>query len=327
MTRSIITGGTGFVGANLARRLLVEGHEVHLLARPSHAEWRIEEIKREVALHTVDLRDKESLESTVKAIRPERVFHLAAYGAYPSQADVHKMVATNITGTINLVEACLKAGFEAFVNTGTSSEYGFKAFAPKEDELLEPNSDYAVTKAGATLFCSHLARKHKANLCTLRLYSVYGPYEEPSRLIPALIMRGLDGELPPLADPDSAHDFVYVDDVCDAYIMAAARPVEEHGAIYNVGTGRQTTLREAVDTARRLMAITVEPEWNSMPERPWDTKSWKADNSRIKGALGWRPRHSFEEGFRKTLDWFREHAEIRELYTRVLKKRDARAHP
>ncbi len=319
MTRSIITGGTGFVGANLARRLLHAGHEVHLLVRPSHAEWRIEGIKREVEFHTVDLRDKDSLQSVIKQVRPERVFHLAAYGAYPSQADVHEMVATNITGTINLLEACLKVGFEAFVNTGTSSEYGVKAFAPAEAEVLEPNSDYAVTKASGTLYCSHAARRHNANLCTLRLYSVYGPYEEPTRLIPALIVRGISGRLPPLANPDSAHDFVYIDDVCDAYLLAAARTGIEHGAIYNVGTGRQITLREAVEVARRLMDIQAEPDWNSMPERRWDTKNWEADSGKIRRELGWRPRYSFEQGFRETLQWFRERPEIQELYKRLSK--------
>jgi nucleoside-diphosphate-sugar epimerase len=317
MTRSIITGATGFVGANLARRLLAEGREVHLLVRPQYTAWRIREIERDVRLHVVDLEDTDSLARVVGSIRAESIFHLAAYGAYASQADIHRMVATNITGTINLVQACLKTGFEAFVNTGTSSEYGFKSLAPSEDEPLEPNSSYAVTKASATLFCRHIAETHSVNLSTLRLYSTYGPYEEPSRLMPALIMRGLEGALPPLANADAAHDFVYVDDVCDAYVLAARQKTAEHGAIYNVGTGKQTMLSEVVRLAQRLMAIQAEPIWNSMQDREWDTAVWVSNSEKIRRGLGWRPRHSFEQGFTETLGWFQSKPEILELYKRL----------
>lgn len=314
MKRSIITGANGFVGANLARRLLREGHEVHLLLRPGYAPWRIKDIKGNVSLHEVDLKDSDALAALINAVRPEWIFHLAVHGAYASQTDIRRMVETNITGTINLVEACIKVGFESFVNTGSSSEYGFKPFAPAETERLEPNSYYAVTKASATLFCRYVAQEHSLNLSTLRLYSVYGPYEEPARLIPTLIMRGLEGTWPPLVNPSVAHDFVYVDDVCDAYLLAATQRCDEYGAIYNVGTGKQTTLLEAVEVARRAMAIAVEPEWNSMPGRQWDTDTWASDSRKIQEELGWHPQHTFEQGFNRTLDWFRDNPEIQELY-------------
>lgn len=320
MTRSIITGATGFVGANLARRLAREGHEVHLLLRSGYASWRIADIKKDVELHEIELTDSDSLDRVINSIRPEQIFHLAAHGAYASQREIRRMVETNIVGTINLVQACLKVGFEAFVNTGSSSEYGFKSFAPSETEPLEPNSDYAVTKASATLFCRHVAQKHRVNLSTLRLYSVYGPYEEPARLIPTLIMRGLEGALPPLANPAVAHDFVYIDDVCDAYLLAATQSCSEPGAIYNVGTGIQTTLREAVEVARNVMAIPVEPKWDSMPGREWDTTSWASNSQKIQEELGWRPRYTFEQGFARTLDWFRSDPKIQELYKERLKQ-------
>ncbi|HEY0322554.1 MAG TPA: NAD-dependent epimerase/dehydratase family protein [Pyrinomonadaceae bacterium] len=320
MKRSIITGATGFVGANLARRLITEGHEVHLLVRPRHASWRIRDIKEDASLHEVELTDRDSLEPLINSIRPEWIFHLAAHGAYSTQSDIHSMVESNIVGTINLAESCLKAGFETFVNTGTSSEYGFKSFAPAESEQLEPNSYYAVTKASATLLCRHLAQKHEVKLPTLRLYSVYGAFEEPARLMPTLILRGLEGELPPLVAPSTAHDFVYIDDVCDAYLLAATQPCKEYGAIYNVGTGKQTAMREVVEVARRLMGIKAEPEWNTMPGREWDTDAWAANNSKIQKELGWHPRYTFEQGFRRTLDWFREHPEMRELYKEQLKQ-------
>lgn len=297
----LITGGTGFVGANLARRLLSDGHEVHLLLRRGYSPWRIEDIQKKIRLHETNLSDLLSLKSLVGDIRPDWIFHLAVYGAYSNQTDQRQMVETNIIGTMNLVEASLRAGFEAFVNTGSSSEYGYKDHAPSETELLKPNSPYALAKANATLFCQYIAHSNKVLMPTLRLYSVYGPYEEPTRFIPTLIREGLKSRLPPLVNPDIARDFVYVDDVCDAYILAATTPGQAYGAIYNVGTGVQTSIREAVETARKLMGIKAEPVWGSMPDRRWDTSVWVANPQLIQEKLAWKARSTFEQGLSKTI--------------------------
>lgn len=314
MKRVIITGATGFVGANLARRLLQEGHQVHLLVRPGYNPWRIEAIRKEVRLQEADFGDLPALTGIVGNIRPEWIFHLAVHGAYPWQTDTQRIIGTNILGTINLVEACLKTGFEALVNTGSSSEYGFKDHAPKEEEGLEPNSLYAVTKASATLYCQYISKSRGVHLPTLRLYSVYGPYEEPTRLMPQMILRGLEGGLPPLVNPLVARDYVYVEDVIDAYILAASRPNQERGAIYNIGTGVQTALSQVVEVARRVMAIKVEPQWGSMPNRSWDTNIWVADNRKSRRQLGWQPGYTFEKGFSLMVDWFHRHPDYVELY-------------
>ena len=306
MKRVILTGGTGFVGANLARRLLREGHELHLLVRPNYQPWRIEQIRSDVRLHELHLHDSEAVSRVVSQIRPDWVFHLAAHGAYSWQTDWEQMVRTNIQGTMSLVSACLKTGFEAFVNTGSSSEYGFKDHAPAESEPVEPNSHYAVTKVAATLLCRQTAQSQRVHLPTLRLYSVFGPYEDPGRLLPNLILHGLKGELPPLVDPDVARDFVYVDDVVEAYLLAANVRTPEWGPIYNIGTAVQTTLREVVTVAREAMNISAEPVWSSMPNRQWDANVWVSDNRKIRAQLNWQPQHTFAEGFRLMLDWFRQ---------------------
>lgn len=315
MKRVIITGATGFIGANLTRRLLTDGHEIHVLVRERYQPWRIEAVKADVHVHTVEMTDEESLARVVARIRPDWVFHLSAHGAYSWQSDLQGMVRTNIIGTINLVEACLKTGFEHFVNAGSSSEYGHKDHAPSEIERLEPNSYYAVTKASATMFCRYTAQLRGVSLITLRFYSVYGPYEEPGRLIPTLVVNGRIGRLPPLVNPDVARDFVYVGDAVEACLLAASRP-DAPGAVYNVGTGTQTSIREVTAVARRVLGITVEPQWGSMADRAWDTSVWVADNRAIRSALGWEPRYSFEEGFRQTVQWFRDNPALTPVYQR-----------
>lgn len=314
MKRVVLTGASGFVGANLARRLLRDGHEVNLLLRPGFQPWRIREIQKDVRLHLVHLHDAGAVEKILSEIRPNWIFHLAAHGAYSWQNDLSQMVQTNIIGTMNLVQASLHINFEAFVNTGSSSEYGLKNHPPAETEFLEPNSDYAVTKASATLFCRCTAQRARVHIPTLRLYSVYGPYEEPNRLVPQLILKGLSKQLPSLVDPEVARDFIHVDDVVAAYLAAVHRPGQEWGAVYNVGTGTQTSIQQAVEIARRAMDIAAEPRWGSMPPRTWDTRCWVADNRTICRALGWQPRLAFKDGFRLTYAWFQENPQLMAIY-------------
>lgn len=310
MKRVVLTGATGFVGANLCRRLLEEGHEVHCLVRPHHKSWRLSDIQAHLQMRVVELADHAGLAALLSQIRPDWVFHLAAYGAYSWQQDLTPAIQVNLLNTINLVEACRQVGFEALVTTGSSSEYGFKAFPAAEDDPLDPNSYYAVAKAGATMFCRYTAQRFHLPIHILRLYSVYGPYEEPRRLIPSVIVNALRGTLPPLVSAEVARDFVFAQDVNDAYLTVAASASDlPFGSIFNVGSGKQTTIRELVTLTRSLFAIPEEPRWGSMENRSWDTNTWVADNSRLLSA-GWSPKHSFRAGYIETIDWFKHNPSL-----------------
>jgi len=302
-----MTGSSGFIGANLARRLLLDGHDVYLIVRPGFNPWRITDIRESVHLYEVDLRDAARLEQTIRQVAPQWVFHLAVNGAYSWQNNVADIMQTNFQGTVNLVEACLKIGFETLVNTGSSSEYGLKNYAPAETEWLEPNSYYAVSKASATLYCRFAAQHFGVQIPTLRLYSVFGPLEDRKRLLPTVIISGLHHTLPPLVEPEIGRDFVFVDDIVDAYILAAMTQGKEAGPVYNVGSGVQTTIRQVVDYARQVLGIREAPQWGSLPNRGWDTTQWVANPEKIMKELGWLPRFSFEEGFNRMVDWIRSH--------------------
>lgn len=314
MIRALITGASGFVGSNLARYLLAQGYQVILLLRKDYVPWRLHDILQDVRIENADLRDRDGVTRAIKRAGAQWIFHLAAYGANCSQGDEMKVLETNVMGTANLVAACVGAGFDVFVNTGSSSEYGFKEHATAETDWLDPNSYYAVTKASATMLCRHTARSLGLRIPTLRLYSVYGPFEEPTRLIPTLIMKGLENKLPPLVSPVVARDFVCVDDVVRAYLMAATAEHGDVDAVYNVGTGVQTTIREIVDLARRVLDISVEPMWGSMQNRPWDTDTWVARTAKMNEELGWHAQYSIGQGLRKTIQWFGAHPEMTRFY-------------
>jgi dolichol-phosphate mannosyltransferase len=304
--RALVTGAAGFVGAALARRLVARGDAVTLLVGPSSDRWRLDGLDDDARIVPVDLRDGEAVSGVVAAARPELVFHLAAHGAYSWQRALGRMVETNVAGVAHVVEAALDAGARAIVNAGSSSEYGLKDHAPPEDELPEPNSAYAVTKASATLYCGWAARERQAAITTLRLYSAYGPWEEPRRLMPVLVAHGLGGRLPPLADPAIARDFVYVEDVVDAFLLAAERAVPGAGAVYNVGSGGQTTLRELAEVARTAFGVGEEPDWAAFPARQWDTDVWVADPRRIAAELGWRATTPIDAGLEAFARWLTE---------------------
>lgn len=314
MRRVVVTGGTGFVGANLVRRLVADGYQTHLLVRPEFSSWRIDPIRDQISIHEVRLSDAERVTSTLKTIAPAWLFHLAADGAYSWQTDENRMYETNVVGTKSLLAAALDSGVETFVNTGSSSEYGRQDHAPAETEQGEAETTYGRTKAIATATCFYAAHMYAIRLCTLRLYSAYGPFEDPRRLLPSLIVHGRRGVFPPLVDPQTARDFVHVDDVVSAYLSAVQHQGTAPGAIYNVGTGVQTTIGEVVDVARRVLNIPGEPQWGSMAPRIWDTDTWVSDPRKIRAELGWKPRYTFEAGFRQTAAWLDQHPELRDRY-------------
>jgi nucleoside-diphosphate-sugar epimerase len=317
--RALVTGAAGFVGANLCRTLLSAGHEVHAVARPGSDAWRLADLTDRITLHEASLSDRASLTALVEGSAPEWVFHLAAHGAYSWQDDLETIFAVNATGSAVLVDLALAHGVQAFVQAGSSSEYGFKDHAPDPREWIEPNSAYAVSKAAATHYARAASLREDRHLVTLRLYSAYGPWEEPNRLLPALALHGLRGELPPLVDPRIARDYVYVDDVCDAFLAAAHHTDLPRGSVYNLASGTQTALEQLVALARAQLSIEAEPSWGAMAARSWDTDVWVGDASQTTAELGWRAGTDIPTGFSRLVAWLSEDDTRRERYEQQLR--------
>ena len=309
--RALITGATGFVGSNLLRALVSNNFETHVTIRKDSDIWRISEVIDQVEVHYCDLTDQERVKQTVLEIRPQLIFHLAAYGATPSDKEKVKMLNANFMGTVNLINACVESGFECFINTGSSSEYGIKLEPVKETDVLEPVDDYGVSKAAATLYCQSIAKNHDLNILTLRLFSPYGYFEDPDRLVPYLIRTCLNDEPVVLHNPKSVRDFVFVEDVVKAYFDAVdSADKVASGEIFNVGSGKQHSVKEIFgivkgNTGYEKNAIVD----NSKSEmRPGDKATiWEADATKTKKALGWETRTPLSEGIKKTVAWFKDY--------------------
>ena len=312
--RALVTGAGGFVGANLVRHLLAGGHEPVAMVRPDGSRWRLDDVAGDVAQTVVDLCDPEAIRGAVRRMRPEVIFHLAAFGAYSWQRELGPMLAVNVRASEELLHAASEVD-ATLVHAGSSSEYGFKDHPPAEDELVEPNSHYAVTKVAATHLCRLAAATAGTRASTLRLYSIYGPWEEPGRLMPTLVARCRAGGWPPLVGPGTARDFVWVGDACDAFVRAAAAGGEVSGGVFNIASGIQTTLADLVATAGQVFAVGQEPEWGSMEARTWDTATWVGDPARALHQLGWRATTTIADGLTALQTWMDDHADIAERYT------------
>ena len=177
--------------------------------------------------------------------------------------------------------------------------------APNEDECLTPNSHYAVSKAAASQYIGYVGRLRTLPIVVLRIYSAYGPYEDISRLIPNIVRHGLRGAFPTFVDPNTSRDFVYVDDLTEAFIIAAKELKPSlYGEVFNIGSGERTTICELALLAKELFGIKASPVFNTMPSRTWDLANWFANPAKARRLLGWSTRTPLSVGLRKAAEFF-----------------------
>ncbi len=221
--------------------------------------WRLADVSDERVV-AVDLTDGAATKNLVQSLAPQTVFDCVAYGAYSFETDASLIYETNFNSVVRLARSLAAGPFAAYVHAGSSSEYGTNCTAPREDAQCVPNSDYAMSKLAATEFLRYMGKTHNFPCATLRLYSVYGPLEDTSRLMPNVVRSALAGTLPPFVDRDTSRDFVHVDDVCRAFILCAAKMHPGmYGEIFNVGSGRKTTIGDLAQLVRETFGVVDEP--------------------------------------------------------------------
>lgn len=303
-----LTGATGFIGSHLLKRLIKEGCEVHFSIRERSSLWRIEEFKGKCNCHLIDLTDFEAVKSIIMQIKPDIVFHLAAYGVDYRQQDVNKAIANNINASVNLFEAFLENKGCKFIHTGSCFEYGRKNIPISELDLPDPINVYGATKACSVYLLSSIAKHMQCgNLVVLRLFGVFGEFEDMHRFFPQIIDNLSKGYSVQMTHGEQIRDYIYVNDLIDAYILASVLPLKNTVEIINIGSGRGVPLKDFALTISKQLGVSSDLlQFGALPYRPDEMMYLVANIDKAKALLGWNPKTSLEEGIGKILKWYKQ---------------------
>lgn len=303
----LVTGGSGFIGSHLVNRLLKEGADVTVMSRYNSVEEniRLKDVWNQINVVEADLRDIDSLRQ-LNDIKPEIIFHLAAYNHVgASFVHVSEVFDVNAKGTANLLEAY--GDYELFIYTSTSEIYGLQEGFPfKESFDPKPISPYAISKYAGELYCRMKQHISKNSIAVLRPFNVFGPYQSTKAIIPELIISCLKGKTIKTTEGKQTREFNFVDNIIDGFILAAKNK-KAIGHVINVGSGKDISIRDLVKKIAEMTNSKSKLDIGALPYRP--TEIWKmaTDNTRAKEILGWEPKVSFEEGLKRTIEWFRSH--------------------
>jgi UDP-glucose 4-epimerase len=302
--RILITGVAGFIGSNLAGRLLEEGYEV--IGIDDLSQGVAEQIPAGVEFHRLDIRSQQ-IHPHFRGV--DAVFHLAAKNCISDcQLDPVAAASINVAGTVNVLEAVRRAEVRRVIHAESSALYEGVDELPSAEERIAPRSIYAITKHAASEFAGAYERFQGLQMTGLRYFCVYGPRQDYRRTVPpvmsAFIIKLLRGEPPTIyGTGEKRRDFVYVDDVNDFHLQCLT-DARTHGGTFNLGSGTDHSVREIYDTIQSLLGTAIEPDF--APDLPGEADRTCGDIGRAR-SVGWKPRVSLEAGLRRSIAYIREH--------------------
>jgi UDP-glucose 4-epimerase len=314
MSHYVVTGGAGFIGSAIVRRLLKEGAS-RVMAIDNLLtghEANLEEVRRAVDLQIADIRNYDEIAPLIRGAAV--VFHEAAIPSVPRSIDdpvpSHEI---NIDGTFNVLRAAHDGKAGRVVYAASSSAYGDTLVLPKVESMApQPKSPYALQKLVGEYYCNIFANVYGLETVAIRYFNVYGPRQDPtspySGVLSLFLRAILEGVQPTIfGDGEQSRDFTYVDDVAELNLKAA-RAQGVAGKVYNGGNGGRITLNQAWALVQRLEGVDL-PAVHGAP-RAGDVRDSQADVTAVVRDLGHAPRYSFEEGMRLTLEWYRQQAVV-----------------
>lgn len=307
MAKYLITGGAGFIGSSIARRLVALDEEVVVLDDFSTGKREnLEDLKDRVTIVEGDICDVDAV--TAATDGADFVLHHAAVvSVVRSVEEPVRSNAVNVDGTLNCLIAARDAGVKRFVFAASSSAYGDSVDLPKREDMKpDPLSPYGVSKLVGEMYCRVFNDVYSLPTVSLRYFNIFGPHQDPhsqyAAVIPIFITKLLKGERPTIyGDGEQSRDFTYIDNAVDANLAAAVSPTAP-GKVINVACGQRFSLNDLIRRLWDLTGSKTEPIYAD--PRPGDVKHSLGDISAAQRFLGYAPRVSFEEGLRHTVEWF-----------------------
>jgi nucleoside-diphosphate-sugar epimerase len=306
----LITGIGGFIGSSLARELLQRGERVRGVDNFSTGKRQnLAEILGQIDFREADMLDLDAMKSACSGA--DYVLHQAAIPSVPkSVLDPIASNRVNVDGTVNVLVAARDAKVKRVIYAASSSAYGDTPTLPKHERMTpDPISPYAVAKLASEHYMISFYRCYGLETVALRYFNVFGPRQDPSSpysgVLAKFITQMLSGQQPTIfGDGEQSRDFTYIDNVVEANLLACKAPAAQvAGKMFNVATARRVTLNETFNALQKLTSYSGSPIY--APERGGDIKHSLADISSAQTHLGYKPKVSFEEGLRKTVDWYR----------------------
>jgi len=298
----LITGVAGFIGSNLASRLLAEGYEVRGIDNLAYG--LRENVPMEVGFHCLDIRDRRIIPLFDGV---DTVFHLAAKNCIADcQADPVETAEINVSGAVNVFEAARRAGVRKVIYAESSALYEGCTVLPTPESEVKPESFYAVSKLASMYFADAYKTFYDSQFTALRYFCVYGPVQDYRRTIPpvmsAFIIKLLKGERPSIyGTGEKRRDFIYVDDVNDFHLICI-QDDRTNGRTFNIGSGVNYSVKEILDRVSKILHITPEPVYKD--DLPGEAQVTLADITQAKG-LGWEPKTLLEEGLERAIEYIR----------------------
>jgi nucleoside-diphosphate-sugar epimerase len=286
----LITGGTGFVGSHLVNSLVKEKVDITILKRSTSNPWRIKDSVHKITSYNVD---DISLHDIITQERADIIFHLATNQGRQGES-IDQIIHSNISFPSTLLDIAIQNGLKAFVNTDTAA--------------FTDHSFYASTKKAFLSVLSHFHTKYDLTVINFQLEYVYGPKDDDAKFVPYLVKNILNERSIDASPGIQKRDFIYVQDVADAYIKALEliKEIDNKYLTFTIGSGESISLKEFAETVARLSGKRAKINWGTLDYRKGDIFESQADITNARKLLDWNPEHNLEQGLRKTIDWFRE---------------------
>lgn len=318
--RILVTGTTGFVGSRLLERLAeAGGHDLYSMQRYVTGRYVLG-AEYGVKVVFCDLRDQFAVRCAIRELQPEVVFHLASISPVSYSYDhPNEVMDTNLTGTINLAESCLREvpHFKHFLFASTSETFGNGPVPKLEGTPQAPNSPYSVSKHAAEKYVMYMWDAYKFPMTVLRPFNTYGRRDNTHFLVERMLVQMLRGDTVKLGDSTPERDLLYIDDHVESYMTCLAQPKASIGQDFNFGTGERVTVRALADKMRAVTGFRGEVLWDTIPRRPLDIQVLYGDSAKAKAKLGWQAKVSLDEGLRRTADFWRKKLGISSSATRA----------